>query len=346
MNQPIDNNDNDPTLDRLLQQAFASRDGSDSRASLHDVRQRARRHQRRRAGAMVGAAAIVGAGGVAVLTRDGNDATTTAGDVGATSTTSGSVAVTAPCFLGIDQPVDTTVLIGGREPDTTSFQSEATTTTFDPSGTSPGARDTAFSVAPSGSTSTLPPDGVPPEAFATTTWPDGTPMPSDCFPAGTFRCTGNVGTDDQGYTYYEFCEPANGGWPAYPTTTVDPSNFGGIVIVDSSGGLDGAANDMVDRLEGTGLGVILVVDGTRTVDRTVLMATGDGSGLDIVIQLTDVDRLDSWSPDLIDGPLPAGTLAIVVIGQDYWTRTAPSGTTLPPDATIEPTLGTTTTTTG
>jgi len=332
MNQPIDNNGNDPTLDRLLQQAFASRDGGDSRASLHDVRQRARRHQRRRAGAMVGAAAIVGAGGVAVLTRDGKPATT-AGDA-ATSTTSGSVAVTATCFLGIDQPVATDVLIGGRAPDTTSFQSEATTTTLDPSGTNAGAQDTAFSVPPSGSTSTLPADGGPPEAYVTTTWPDGTAMPSDCFPAGMFRCAGNVGTDDQGYTYFEYCEPTNGGSSAYPTTTtIDAAGTAGIVIVDSSGGLDGAADDMVGRLEGTGLGVITVVPGTRTFGQTMLMPTSDSSGLDIVRQLTGIDGFDTWSSDLIDAPLPPGTMAVVVIGEDYWTR-------------MTPTVQTTTTTTG
>jgi len=351
MNQrhdPDDNsNANDPTLDRLLQQAFASRGGGDGHASLIDVRNRARMRQRRRAGAMVGAAAIVGAGGVGVLTRGSNDATTTAGDAATTTAATGTIgSCSGPA--GVLPTVSTIEVI---EP-TTSSQSEATTTTFDPTGTSAGAQDTAFGVPPSGSTSTLPADGVPPEAYATTTWPDGVTTTtgvdtqgglSGCLPPGAFRCSAPLGSDDQGFTYYAFCEPADGGWTAYPTTTtVDPSNFGGIVIVDSSGGLDGAANDMVDRLEGTGLGVITVVPGTRPVEQTMLMPMGDRSGLDIVMQLTGIDGFDTWTPDMINGPLPEGTLAVVVIGQDYWTRDAPTGTTVPP-ATFDPTVQTTTT---
>ncbi|MEQ1700864.1 MAG: hypothetical protein ABMA25_12190, partial [Ilumatobacteraceae bacterium] len=79
----------DPTVDRLLQQAFAGRPAdSTGRASLVDVRARARRHQRRRAGAVVGAAAVVGIGGVGVLSRRDDGATTASpGDDGATSTT-------------------------------------------------------------------------------------------------------------------------------------------------------------------------------------------------------------------------------------------------------------------
>ena len=84
MNEFSNDNGVDQTVDRLLQQAFAGRSsGSGGRASLVDVRQRARRHQRRRAGAVVGAAAVVGIGGVAAVSQRSDGAVTSApGDEG------------------------------------------------------------------------------------------------------------------------------------------------------------------------------------------------------------------------------------------------------------------------
>lgn len=329
MNQPIDNNGNDPTLDRLLQQAFASRDGSDSRASLHDVRQRARRHQRRRAGAMVGAAALVGAGGVAVLTRDGKPATT-AGDAATTTAPARVNSCSTPAGVWTtDSP------IAGLAT-TTTFQFETTTTveatgaaidTIDAPATvvpTSGVLTTAPPTAPTASPTAVPTTTTSPEGVVTTIEVEPSADLSGCLPPGAFRCSAPLGSDDQGFTYYAFCEPADGGWTAYPTTTIDAAGTAGIVIVDSSGGLDGAADDMVGRLEGTGLGVITVVPGTRTFGQTMLMPTSDSSGLDIVRQLTGIDGFDTWSSDLIDAPLPPGTMAVVVIGEDYWTRMTPT----------------------
>lgn len=333
MNQRPDP-DNDPTLDRLLQQAFASRDANDSRASLQDVRQRARRHQRRRAGAMVGAAALVGAGGVAVLSRDGKPATT-AGDAATTTAPARVNSCAAPTgVLTTDSPIAGVAT-------TTTFQFE-TTTTVGATGAALDTIDSPVTVVPtSGVLTTAPPTSLP----TTTTSLEGVATTIEvqrvygCLPPGAFRCSAPLGADDQGFTYYAFCEPADGGWTAYPTTTVDPSNAVGIVIVDSSGGLAGAADDMAGRLQGTGLGVITVMPGTRTFQRTMLMPMGDRSGLDIVRQLTGIDGFDTWSSDLINAPLPPGTLAVVVIGQDYWTHVGATSTSVEPPQTTTTTTG-------
>ncbi|MCY7301206.1 MAG: hypothetical protein LH616_18615 [Ilumatobacteraceae bacterium] len=36
------------------------------------------------------------------------------------------------------------------------------------------------------------------------------PFTAPCATSGQFRCLGNNGTDDQGYTYFEYCEPTSG----------------------------------------------------------------------------------------------------------------------------------------
>ena len=66
-------------IDRMLDEAFAERPSVLSRPSLRDVKQRARRHQRQRSAGLLGACAVVGVGGAAVLATRGPANTTTVG---------------------------------------------------------------------------------------------------------------------------------------------------------------------------------------------------------------------------------------------------------------------------
>ena len=52
------------------------------------------------------------------------------------------------------------------------------------------------------------------DGFATTTGVETPAGLSGCLPPGAFRCSAPLGSDDQGFTYYAFCEPADGGWTA------------------------------------------------------------------------------------------------------------------------------------
>lgn len=343
MNQPFDHDDElDPTVDRLLQQAFAGRPAdSTGRASLVDVRARARRHQRRRAGAVVGAAAVVGIGGVGVLgQRDDGATTASPGDDSATSTT----AAFANCWSPQQEYPTTTMLVDATWP------SDVSTTTLLPTPTVPAMTTVlgTTTVVESTTTTTVS-DGFeptstfePPQStfaeFSTTTAlldPSGVPVTVPCQPTGQYRCIGNTGTDELGYTYFEYCETWAEGSLPYATSTTVVGAF--VVIVDASG-LPGAADDMFNRLSESGFGAIQVLPATRTMEQTMLMPTGDGSGLDIVRQLTGIDGFDTWSPDLIDSELPMGVGAVVVIGQDYWDRMTLSVTTLmPTTTTIAPT---------
>ncbi|MEQ1874270.1 MAG: LytR C-terminal domain-containing protein [Ilumatobacteraceae bacterium] len=74
-------------IDRELADAFAQRPSTLSRPSLRDVRNRARRRQRQRSAGVLGACAVVGVGGAAVLATRSPANQTTVGDSESTATT-------------------------------------------------------------------------------------------------------------------------------------------------------------------------------------------------------------------------------------------------------------------
>ncbi len=162
-------------MDRLLHQAFVSRPHGGGSPSLVDVRSRARRHQRRRVSGALGATAVLGVSGVAVLAARGGPESGIAGD-GATSTWSRTEA--------------------GPQCGYTDF-APATTTVEDP-------------------TTTLVSTTDPSEAALTVFESGSIPLSPGCLPPGKVRCIGNNGTDDQGYTYFDYCEDLS---INYPTTT-------------------------------------------------------------------------------------------------------------------------------
>ena len=160
----------DNEMDRLLQGAFESRPRrAGSSPSMVDVRHRARRHQRRRVSGVVGATAVLGACGVAVLASRGSPETGIAGDA-ATSTWAMTEAGPVCGYTQVGEPATTITWLD------TTLPSEATSTTYDFA--SPG-----------------------------------------CVPLGSYRCVGDLGTDNDGYTHFEYCEPT----ADYPTmsTTIE-----------------------------------------------------------------------------------------------------------------------------
>ncbi len=295
-----ENND----IDRLLHQAFTSRPRGAGSPSLVNVRHRARRHQRRRVGGALGATAVLGVSGVAVLAGRGGPESGIAGDSAMSTTLPGAQPICGSDFNGIPQT-------------TIEYFDEGTSTTV-----------------------TWPTTTILSEATTTVFYSGSVPVSSGCIPPGQFRCVGPIGTDDQGYTHFEYCEPVSDyptvstieGMSVQPGTTVIDATS--IMVVDASGGLSGASSDMVARLSESGLGMIQTVTATRIVPQTMLMPVGDPASLEIIRQLSGIDGFDTWTSDLIDGPLAEGTRAVIVIGQDYWDRPgAHTGTTVPPDPT-------------
>jgi len=172
-------------MDRLLHEAFVSRPGRGGSPSLVDVRRRARRHQRRRVSGALGATAVLGVSGVAVLATRGGPEAGIAGDA-ATTTASPGV---RNCSLQTTVP-PTTWLVDFTAPvesiPTDAPQPTSTTVAWTVGDTLFPATSTISTVAPDASYE---------------------PFTAPCAPSGQFRCLGNNGTDEQGYTYFEYCEP-------------------------------------------------------------------------------------------------------------------------------------------
>lgn len=55
---------------------------------------------------------------------------------------------------------------------------------------------------------------------------------SGCTPSGQFRCIGNTGMDDQGYTYFEWCEPTDFTTTTYPYPQTTIAYPGGTTMPD------------------------------------------------------------------------------------------------------------------
>ncbi|MCE9622743.1 MAG: LysM peptidoglycan-binding domain-containing protein [Actinomycetia bacterium] len=108
-------------IDRELAATFAERPSVLSRPSLRDVKRRARRHQRQRSASVLGACAIVGVGGAAVLATRSSANQTTVGEGGGDTLTSifCNDAVTTSRPIGVDDsvppptaPMTTTAYVG------------------------------------------------------------------------------------------------------------------------------------------------------------------------------------------------------------------------------------------
>ena len=299
-------NDNvqDNEMDRLLQGAFESRPrGGGSSPSMVDVRHRARRHQRRRVGGVVGATAMLGVSGVAVLASRGSSETGIAGDE-ATSTWAMTEAGPMCGYTEVAPTTETTITFENSFENAsstldlvaTTFPSEATTTTLSNS--------------------------------------------SGCTPSGQFRCLGNNGMDDQGYTYFEYCEPvavSASNYPATtsfemvaPITTLAPFLPGQFVVVDATGEGGFAATDAMQRF---GLLVpetdVVIIPSSRVEQRTMLISLVDQAGAAAVSasQLFGIDTFDTWDPEVILRELPDAAAVVLVVGRDYWDRLAPVPTT-------------------
>ena len=131
---------------------------------------------------------MLGASGVAVLASRGDPESGIAGDEPTTTFLTGVGPI-----CGYSQVGEPATTIEVFETSTTITWLDTTTMLFEPTTT-------------------------PPLYPPTTLYAEG------CTPSGQYRCVGTTGMDDQGYTYFEYCEPVNPGDSSFPyaTTTTYP----------------------------------------------------------------------------------------------------------------------------
>lgn len=177
--------------------------------------------------------------------------------------------------------------------------------------------------------------GAPP---MTTVEPTTTTAPGP-FPYG-YRCQ-SLQSQDETWTYYAYCEPVTpDGVPmtttfvtmppefATTTTSIEPLDvlFGGeLLVVDATGGLP-----IEEILASRGITTYSALPGQRTVEQTMVMPIGDDPALATrVTELVPVGGFDTWDSTLIDGPVPDGVTAVLVLGADALDYYAPTPTTWP-----------------
>ena len=98
--------------------------------------------------------------------------------------------------------------------------------------------------------------------------------------------------------------------------TVDTDLVRGLVLVDASGD-PALAAAFVDYLQANGVAVMATVSATRQLEQTqlnpIVADSGDAEQLRSVV---GIDGFDTFTPDLIGGPLPAGTNVVITLGTD------------------------------
>lgn len=184
----------------------------------------------------------------------------------------------------------------------------------------------------------------------TTILATATTAPSLLSPA-SYRCQGEV-ADDGVFTYYQYCEYIDQGVPPMTTTfvTMPPMTTGlasplerTLLVVDATGGLP------IDQvLSSRGLTSYASLPASRTLEQTMIMPIGDDVTLATQLaELVPVGGFDTWDSSLIDGPVPDGVTAVLVLGTDALDYYAPASTTTmpgvfcPPFTTVLPTATTT-----
>lgn len=105
-------------------------------------------------------------------------------------------------------------------------------------------------------------------------------------------------------------------WEDEAVPLVDPG-IGRLLVLDATAaaGGDGRVSAVVDDLRGAGVDVAGVAAATATFDDTMLMPIGDSTPWTFAVaKLSGVGGFDTWTPSLLDGDVPEGVTAVLVVG--------------------------------
>lgn len=108
---------------------------------------------------------------------------------------------------------------------------------------------------------------------------------------------------------------ANAPWLGTDDALIDPG-LGRLLVIDATGSDNGqwAANATVEELRDAGVDVTGVVTAAAALEQSMLMPIGDTTPWTFAIQgLAGIGGFDTWSPNLVAGPIPDGVTAALVI---------------------------------
>lgn len=308
-------------LDPLISQALASVKGpTDARPSISDVHRRARRHNRRRMTATVGAVACTGVATAALLIRRDDDSTklVASGEPAATDDADGTLSPT------------TTYLLAPGILTTTTMVPMSTSHTIAPS----FVWDVLSRIQddPSAAGLVFPTDAMDVDVMPT----------ADMFGCATDECgamfnylvwheisaalgffdVAQMQAINAGIDFSNLPRPGDVLQTGYVQAATNPNDvtpttismFEGVVLIDG-GAPEGAMEDAYQRLAGYNRTIVPAAG--KVVDQTVLMPIGPGQPMAAALgDLFGIKDFEPWDPSLVASPVE-GMIAIV-IGPDYW----------------------------
>jgi hypothetical protein len=314
-------------LDPLITEAIARVKGpTAARPSISDVHRRARRHNRRRMAATVGAVACTGVATAALIIR--RDTTTQVASSGETDATGAPLGMAAPTTIYLPD-------VNGISP--TTMVPMSTSRTIDPS----FVWDVLLSLQndPSAAGLVYPADTRDVDTMPT----------AEMFGCTTEECGAmfnyivwheiaavmgffdvqqmqgmNSGIDFSHLprtgdvlqaVHSSYIEPALGQSINGETTTT-LSIFGGIVLIDG-GAPQGAMEDAYQRLNGYNR--TIVPGAGKTVEQSEVMPIGSNEAIAAAVAgVLGIDGFDTWDPSFVAAPVEG--MVAVVIGPDYFDR--------------------------
>lgn len=106
-------------------------------------------------------------------------------------------------------------------------------------------------------------------------------------------------------------------WQAEPLLPPLDPGIGTLLILDATdaGESAGPASAFADDLRRAGVQIAGIALATRTFDETMLMPVGGATPWTFAVaKLAGVGGFDGWTPGLLDGELPEGVTAVLVVG--------------------------------
>ena len=111
---------------------------------------------------------------------------------------------------------------------------------------------------------------------------------------------------------------ADAPWQDTPPPLIDPGT-GRLVIIDATSSDQGhqRVSAQADALRESGVDVAAILTSTRPVEQTMLMPIGSSTAWTFAVaELGGVGGFDTWSPDLVNDPMPDDVTAALILSDD------------------------------